>query len=148
MIDALIQKAKQQYGCVYFEGASDDDIRQADEFLQSMGFAPLPQDFINFLQICDGFYYDGLEFLGTKAHPRPQKEYTFMGLKEVNKDFADFEFFSNKIIIGRASEVFIIYDGNNNNYAIIDGVNLCSQIELSNFNNLFIESMRLCDLPV
>ncbi|MBR2033942.1 MAG: SMI1/KNR4 family protein [Alphaproteobacteria bacterium] len=148
MIDALIQKAKQQYGCVFFDGATPEEITQTDEFLQSMEFAPLPQDFISFLQICDGFYYDGLEFLGTKAHPRPQKEYTFMGLQEVNKDFADFEFFSNKIIIGRASEVFIIYDGNNKNYAIIDGVNLCPQIELSGFNNLFVEAMRLCDLVV
>ena len=60
MIDSLIQKAKQQYGCVSFEGASDDDIKQANEFIQSMGFAPLPQDFINFLQICSRNNFDDI----------------------------------------------------------------------------------------
>ena len=148
MIDLLLKKAKEQYGCLFFDGANIEDIKHSDNFLKSMGFASIPKDFAKFLQMTDGFYYDGLEFLGTQAHPRPQKNYTFWGINEVNKDFADFEFFSNKLIIGRASEIFIIYNGNNSTYAIVDGINLCSQIEVSSFNNLFVEAMRQCDIFV
>ena len=68
---------------------------------------------------------------------REEKRYIFPSLLSSNQDFANYEFFANKLIIGIISENFIIYNAENKNYAIIDTINLHTLEEFSSFDTLF-----------
>ncbi len=148
MINTLLNNAMAQKGCIVFPPAGEADLQQAGHLLNELGFAALPPDFAAFLRLCDGLYYDGLEILGTLPHPRPSKQYTFACLADVNRPFAEYGYFAGKLIIGRMSENFIVYDQSNGLFAMIDRINLCSQIEFSGFNDLFASLLRLCEIEV
>ena len=146
MIKTLLEKTFAQNGCICFPPSAEENILLTNQQLSSLGFAALPPDFAALLSVCDGFYYDGLEILGVKPHPRPLKNYTFADIVEVNRPFAEYVFFKGKVIIGRLSENIIVYDGINKLFAVIDRVNLCSQVEFSDFADLMVSLLRLCDI--
>lgn len=146
MIKSLLEKILAQNSCIYFPPSAEENVLLTNQQLSELGFASLPPDFTILLSVCDGFYYDGLEILGVKPHPRPVKNYIFAGLAEVNRPFAEYAFFKGKVIIGRMSENIIVYDDVNKLFAIIDRVNLCSQVEFSDFGSLLASLLRLCDI--
>ena len=125
-----------QTGCVNFPAAEEKDIQKINSDLMICELPPLPQDYKDFLLITNGFIYDGLEFFGTKSYDRKEKNYTFSGLSDINLKFVEYQFFSDKLIIGKMSENLIIYDSTNGYYSIVDSINLCSQIEFSEFKDI------------
>ena len=136
MNNEKFDKLFSQIGCVCFPAAKDKDIQKANSFLVASGLPNLPQDYKDFLLITNGFCYDGLEFFGTETHHRKEKNYTFSSICSINNDFIEYQFFADKLIIGKMSENFIIYDSTNNSYVIVDSINLCSQIEYSEFKDI------------
>lgn len=144
MINTLLSKAKEKKSFLCFPPADKESLKQSKKELTDLGYLPLPEDFCQFLDLCDGLYYDGLELFGTKEHPRPTKEYIFTNLTNANKPFSEYTFFCQKTIIGSMSENFIIYDNNNKIFAIVDRINLCSQIEFSSFEDLFSYLLQHC----
>ena len=148
MIKDILSKAKETKSFLCFPPAGKEALEQSNKELASFGNQHLPEDFCQFLELCDGLYYDGLELFGTKEHPRPTKEYTFTNLVKANKPFSEYTFFYQKIIIGSMSENFIIYDNKNKLFAVIDRINLCSQVEFSSFEELFSYLLRHCEIEI
>ena len=125
-----------QAGCVSFSAAEEKDIQKINSDLISYELSPLPQDYKDFLLITNGFIYDGLEFFGTISHDRKEKNYIFSSIIDINIEFIEYQFFSDKLIVGKMSENLIIYDSTNNYYSIVDSINLCSQVEFSEFKDI------------
>lgn len=146
MISTLLSNAKKTKSFLCFPPAGKDVVEQTNQDLSDLGCPVLPQEICLFLDLCDGLYYDGLELFGAQEHPRPTKEYTFTSLIKANKPFLEYSFFCQKIIIGSMSENFIIYDAKNKLFAVIDRINLCSQIEFSSFEDLFLSLLHSCDI--
>ena len=143
-----MQKALATDGFISFPPVADSIVQAVSERLAQRGFSPIPPDYADFLKLTDGLYFDGLEFLGAVAHPRPAKNYIFPDMSEINGGFVEYEFFQNCLIIGRISECFIAYDGGKNAFVLIDRINLCSQAEYSTFNDLLAAMLRLCNITV
>lgn len=148
MISSLLSKAKKTKSFLCFPTAGKEYIEQTNQELIKLGCPVLSQDFCVFLSLCDGLYYDGLELFGTKEHPRPTKQYIFTNIINANKPFLEYTFFNQKIILGSMSENFIIYDNKNKLFAVIDRINLCSQVEFSSFEELFSYLLRHCEIEI
>lgn len=148
MINSLLTQAQKTKHFISFSPMGTDSIEQTNQELINSGNPPLPSDFCDFLSLCDGIYYDGLELFGTKEHPRPTKEYVFTNIIKANTPFSEYSFFSQKLIIGDMSENFIIYDSKNKLFAVIDRTNLCSQVEFSSFEELLSYLLRHCEIEL
>jgi len=142
----LLEKITNKKGIILFEPSSIEDIKRMSARLISGGFPDIPQDYANFLLLSNGFYYDGMSFFGSLSHTRKQKNYEFYNLWDFNINFLEYEFFKDKLLIGHISESFIIFDKNTQVYSMIDGINLCPQIEFSNFNELFKTMLKIADI--
>lgn len=133
-------------GVVIFEPSSLDDIKRMSARLKSGGFPEIPNDYADFLLLSNGFYYNGLSFFGSLSHTRKQKNYEFYSLWDFNINFLEYEFFKDKLLIGHISESFIIFDKSTQVYSLIDGINLCSQIEFSDFNDLLKTMLKIVNI--
>lgn len=60
-------------------------------------------------------------------------------------DYAAYNFFKNKLVVGRCSESIIYYDRRGNYYALADRINLRSRKEVENFAAMLALLRRLCE---
>ena len=98
-----------------------------------------------FLSRSDGLFYDGIELYGCSSHYRESKNYKFPNLLEINQNYAAYNFFKNKLVVGRCSESIIYYDRRGNYYALADRINLRSRKEVENFAAMLALLRRLCE---
>ena len=54
-----------------------------------------------------------------------------------NQDFSNYEFFTNKLLIGIMLENLIIYDSTTQKFVIIDAISLHTLKEFADFKELF-----------
>ena len=94
MVRVLLSKAKEEKAFICFPPMDETKLRQTNEVLTDICGCLLPEDFCTFLMLCDGLYYDGLEFFGTTEHPRPAKNYIFTNIINANKPLSEYTFFS------------------------------------------------------
>lgn len=146
MIDDLLKSFLKNPACITFDGSTTEDIEKINILLQSQNFAIIPQQYQAFLQLTNGFICDGVELMGTLPHRREEKQYIFPDLSQINKPYANYEYFTHKLILGRSSESLIIYDSLNNYYAIADRVNLFSRMEVNNVEELLIHIRKICGI--
>ncbi|MBE6452170.1 MAG: hypothetical protein E7012_01605 [Alphaproteobacteria bacterium] len=132
----MIKEIINSTDCISFTSATDDDIKNLSAHFQECGLPPIPQSYALFLKNSNGFQYDGIEFYGTIEHKRTEKDYTFPSLLTANKDFSNYEFFSNKLLIGIMLENFIIFDSTTQKFAIVDAISLHTLKEFPDFREL------------
>lgn len=121
---------------IYFPQATSQQIESASKQLEELNIPKIPEDYENFLKNSNGLSYNGLELFGTEDYPREEKKYIFPSLLSSNRDFINYEFFIQKLIIGITSENFIIYDNITKNYALTDAISLHIIEEYHSFNEL------------
>lgn len=141
MIDMLFHKVSTLRFCTVFPPAEPGEIAAAGNYLVSRGLAAVPAEYAEFLQLSDGMSFDGVEFYGTA--PQQRKHYVFPDLKTAAEPYCKYEYFKNKIVIGRLSESIILYNANEDIYALIDRVNLRSRVEWASFEELFRYMMKI-----
>lgn len=141
MIDMLFHKVSTLNFCTVFPPAEPEEIAAAGNYLVSRGLAAVPAGYAEFLRLSDGMSFDGVEFYG--AVPKKRREYTFPDLKTAGEPYYKYEYFKNKIVIGRLSESIILYNANEDIYALIDRVNLRSRVEWASFEELFRYMMKI-----
>ena len=105
-------------GAVFFPPALSGEIEMLNTSLLMLNFSPLPDDYAAFLSRSDGLFYDGIELYGCSSHYRESKNYKFPNLLEINRNYAAYNFFKNKLVVGRCSESIIYYDRRGNYYAL------------------------------
>lgn len=148
MIDEHLQKIIKHSGCITFNGATDAEIAQTNAFLKNQNFAEIPKAYYELLHITNGLICDGVELMGTQSHPRQEKRYIFSDLLQINKPYANYEYFAQKLILGRLSESLIVYDQTSDYFAIVDRVNLLSRMEVDGLENLLFHLCKICGIKV
>lgn len=121
---------------VAFAPATEANIIKIEAELTCRNFASIPEEYKTFLKLTDGISFNGIEFYGTTQHYRQEKDYTFPDLISVNKEYLNYDFFINKIIIGGISESLLLYDQTNKTYTITDRTNLRPHMEVNTFTDL------------
>lgn len=145
MAEHILPLFKQKTGCITFEALSQAALEDTNSYLLNNNFAELPDEYINFLKISDGFSYNGIELFGCSPKPREGKKYIFPDLMESNRPFAKYDFFKGKVIVGKLSESLVIFDKKNQSYAVADRINLRSRLEVYGISDLFKYFKNLCD---
>ena len=141
MIDMLFHKVSTLNICTVFPPAEPKEIAAAGSYLVSRGMAAVPAEYDAFLRLSSGMSFDGVEFYG--AVPQQRKQYVFPDLKTAAEPYCKYDYFKNKIIIGRLSESIILYNADEDIYALIDRVNLRSRMEWPTFEELFRYMMKI-----
>ncbi len=141
MIKEYVEQIKNKDGCVYFAPAKAEDIEAINNKMKEFLFAEIPAEYKEFLSLTNGIIYDGIEFFGCR--PQIRNNYTFPDLIKINQPYSEYAYFSDKIIIGRISESFIVYNSPSNDYAMIDRLNLLTRSEEDSFTELF---KNLCEI--
>lgn len=131
-----LEKFKEQESCTTFAPASFENIEKTSTFLSTNNACPLPLEYINFLKTTDGLIFNGIELFGAQEHFRPQKHYTFPHLAALNAPYSEYKFFQRKVILGRLSESFLIFDCKDGFYAVVDRMRLRSRFECKTFAEL------------
>lgn len=146
MIDDLLKKFTQHLGCITFAGATAEEIAETNILLQNQSFSAIPEPYYKILYTTNGLICDGLELMGTKAHLREEKHYTFPDLLQINQPYSNYEYFAQKLVLGRSAESLVIYDQPNNYYAVVDRVNLLSRLEVDNVERLLMHLCKVCSI--
>lgn len=94
---------------VTFEPADSKSVRNVETSLKSNGFPPVPDEYLQMLEVTDGLVWNGIEMYGTKTYNRELKGYSLPGIVEVNMDFMGFDALAGKLIVGRMPEELIVY---------------------------------------
>lgn len=137
MIKATFNQLANKKGCITFPPADKDTMEETNKYMIENKRSDIPLDYRMLLNLSNGLIYNGVEFMGTKAHLREEKQYTFPSLIEINSFTTNYDFFCNKLILGRVSESVILYDKDINSYAVVDRVNLRSRMEVKNLIEIF-----------
>lgn len=137
MVSKYLQTLKNKPSAVIFHPAIADDIYNTNKFLNQNSLAVLPQEYCSLLQLADGLSYNNIEFFGCNEHQRSKQNYTFPNLININTRYIPFDFFTQKVIIGKMSENIISFDQQNNVYSLIDRINLSTRIEIDSLPKLF-----------
>lgn len=143
MIDMLFHKVSTLNICTVFPPAQPKELDTVNSFLISQGLAEIPSEYEEFLRLSNGMSFDGVEFFGSLPQQRPKYNYIFPDLVIAAKPYCKYEYFKGKIIIGRLSESIILYNANEELYALIDRVNLRSRMEWPTFEELFRYMMKI-----
>ena len=138
MINLSKDFIKNKYICT-FHPSTIEEIKLANVALLKNNFARIPLDYQSFLLMTNGMIYNGVEFMGTIEQERFEKNYIFPSLQKLNYNFVDYDFFSKKIILGRTSEAFMVYDETDGNYMILDRIKLISLFEFKSLKELMKE---------
>lgn len=118
--------------------ASEEDLEQCRKILVMKGFPPIPQEYLDFLRICNGFVY-GVHFFGTKPVPDTDPEHTDIrdDLITANEDFA--EYYGNMahcLLIGDEFNHKYVYDTKTGLYRAWD-TNAGLWDDYESFENMF-----------
>lgn len=141
MISDLVGIFKKMHGCIMFDGADNEEIEFVNKFLSEQKFSPMPREYAEFLKLTNGFIYNGIEFFGTTYHFREEKKYYFPDIITINKHYKKYNFFRDKVILGRLSESLLIYDKKENRFSIVDRIKLRARTEVKTFEE-FLEILK------
>lgn len=144
MIDLLLTQLKKYPGCISFPPASQTETTQTTAVLRSYGLAPIPQDYTDFLFLSNGLIVNGIELAGSLPHHRPQKNYIFPDLLQINRPYTRHEYFKGRLLLGSLSESLIIYDETNRLYTLKDRINLRSRLEVGSTAEVLQIILNLC----
>lgn len=108
----LIEEIKQSNSISLSSGAKKGNIETCQKKLCSLGAAPMPLSYVNFLNKINGIYGQGISVFGVNAKEPFEDIYTKNSLAgAISK---------NKIFLGANLTEYFIYDWFEKSYVIID----------------------------
>lgn len=109
---------------IYLPPAKDAQIDFVSAMLKNDGFAPVPQDYIDFLKLTNGICSGILEFFGTEKIKRADYNYNFPNLIDANEIFKKSEnpLMKNSVLLGYNLLNAIIYDNDEKLYKIVNRI--------------------------
>lgn len=119
VLHQVLKKIYQDYA-VFFPPAKINEIQKVNIQLVQTGLAALPQDYIDFLTMTNGIFYNGLELFATTSHEREKGAFFHRSIMEIQKLFSQNPSVKNKIILAQAPEEFVLYDFQKKEYQIMD----------------------------
>ena len=88
--------------------------------LVKAGFQRLPHGYIPFLQLADGLAWNGVELFSCAPHERAGTVFAQPDLLEYQQKYGLGKAFHDYLILGRATECLICYNGIEKNYQLLD----------------------------
>lgn len=138
-----VLKKMYQESAVVFPPAKYAEIHMVNTILTHSGLAPLPQDYIDFLTLTDGLFFNGLELFATREHEREKGAFFHRGITQMQRTYADNPTISGKIILAQAPEELIFYDFKKKEYQIVDRYNYSVFLKFPHFLDVLYYYVRI-----
>lgn len=132
----VLKKIYQDYA-VFYPPAILKEIQLVNLALVQDGLAQLPQDYINFLMMTNGFFYNGLEMFATREHEREKGAYFHRAIVQMQRFYVSNPALRGKLLLGQAPEEFVLYDFNRKEYQIMDRYSYTVFLKLPNLLDVF-----------
>jgi len=119
-IDDVLNKLKQERALMG-EPATADDLERCQKAMADNGFAPIPQEYLDFLTKCNGLEFDGSRYsYGTDKVPSHNSDYALMDIVSANirftKNLVDEE---DYVVLGDGEcDVLYLYNIKNGRYEV------------------------------
>jgi len=129
---AILDKlAAREVGALLAPAATADELFSCDCDLRENNFPALPDDYANFLKICGGYAFDGVELYGAKEVTDDDCRFTLIDVVSATESFNDYyidegylELDDYVLCIGRKNGDYIVYDPVERKYQVRDHENI------------------------
>ncbi|MCR4793250.1 MAG: SMI1/KNR4 family protein [Lachnospiraceae bacterium] len=142
--DEEIARCNEDMGIVLGSRSSGDrldTIRQGNRSASSSS-APklsLPEGYVRFLKIANGYAWNGFEFFGTYRVTEKKSGYTIPDIVTMNQDMHERKLgLTNMIVLGRFDDDLYVYNYAESKYQALDNLTLFLIDSFKEFDDLFI----------
>ena len=137
-----ILNAVAEHGAMIVRPATAKDMKLCQKDMKEMGFPPIPQQYADFLNLLNGFAWNGIEFFSTDQVTDPETNYMLNDIVSANEQFAevnaDFLTVANYVQLGRADEELFVYNMVNGRYEVLDMDGRDVMEEFETFEEMFV----------
>ena len=123
----LIEKIKnerEQFNLKLQKGANEDCIKILLSHSVSKFNYKIPVEYLDFLRIVDGLFYNGIQIYATKAVIEMPQNITIEGFVEANEMWKNDERKKRYIVFAESGDALYVHNLNNNNYEYVDRITL------------------------
>ncbi len=118
--------------------ATDEDIAFCNEDLKDMEFPSLPEGYVDFLKMLNGFAWNGIEFYSTDQVTDEETGYILSDIVSANVNFGQQnDDLAHCLQLGRSDEDVYVYNTANEHYEVLDRTGRDVMEEYDNFETLF-----------
>lgn len=119
ILHQVLKKIYHDYA-IFFPPATNLEIQKINITLSQTGLAALPQDYVDFLMLTNGLFYNGLELFSTIEHEREKGAFFHRSILQMQKLYSQNPLVKNKIMLAQAPEEFVLYDFQKKEYQLMD----------------------------
>jgi len=130
------------HGAMIVRPATEEDLTLCAQDMREMELPPIPQGYIDFLKILNGFAWNGIEFFSTDQVTDPETNFMLNDIVSANEQFVeynnDFLNTQNYVQLGRADEDLYVYNLGNGRYEVLDRTGRDVMDEFETFEAMFV----------
>lgn len=140
LLNSLLNQFKMK-NALLFRGASLTEVQSVSISLVKAKFERIPRGYLKFLNLSDGMVWQDLELFGCVPHERAGTVFDQPDLLDYQTKYAQGHFFARRLILGRALESLICYNGETRCYELINRDSLLTTLQLPRFEDLLYQIM-------
>ena len=139
-----ILKTTADSDALIIDPADDTKIEKCNRDLLDNGLHPLPEGYVRFLKISDGYAWNGFEFFGTENCTEKSTGYTLSDIVGFNEYIRERKGYSDDLLVlGRFDEDIYIYDYLEKRYKAIDRLTSIEADDFESFEDLLNSTVGL-----
>ena len=136
LIPALLTQLKMK-GALVFPAATLTEAQAISILLVKSGFPRIPRGYLTFLEQSDGFQFEDVELFSCANHERAGTVFNQPTLEGYQTKYAKGNFFSSRLVLGRALESLVCYNAQNKCYELVDRDSLQVVLKFPRFVDMF-----------
>lgn len=113
--------------------ASDEDIKECQEDLINNDLPFMPQDYTDFLKVCNGLAFNGMEIFGTDIVTNEEHYYQLIDIVSFNEDRQ----VEDLLVFGRIDDDLYCYNSKTKKYEVRDLSSMDVWDEYVDFEDFF-----------
>jgi len=137
----LLEKLEEGNYAMIPRPASNKDISLCIEDLSTLELETLPDDYVRFLRLCNGFAWNGIEFYGSDRVTDIETNFTLMDIVSITDNMVDIYEMYECLFLGQSDEDIFCFNSESQKYEILDRTGLDVMESFDSFEELFVDTV-------
>jgi len=120
---------------------TNSEVEQCQMDLKEMALESIPNGYIDFLKLSNGFSWNGIEFYSTYRVTDPETNYMLLDIVSANDEFNDLYQLDHLVLLGKEDEDYYAYNISNGLYEILERESRQAMEEFKTFDELFVKTV-------
>jgi hypothetical protein len=116
-MDVTLFDLLREKGAYVAPAATDAELDECNRRLETCDFPRLPEEYVKFLKLANGFAWNGFQFFGAT---RTKEAITDFVLRDIVSYNDEYSYEEGILILGSFDEVYYVYDAEHKDYRSID----------------------------